>query len=537
MSAPEAIINICSGVRLDNRYEHSIYFADAGAQLEYFAGKVVHTFSAYSYLRKSWDIQVQATMEQARSWSYLYFRNGSGKYYFYFINQIEYINPNSVKLFLELDVVQTYLEEIKAGLLPSFIVRQHTTSDELGEHTVDEGLELGDFVINKTTDLQLYEKLCILVMTTFNPNYAEVENPVPAMSGVYNGVFSGLKVWAIPSSRWVDWGAQLDALSSAGFIDGIITMWMYPQSMVNLYDEESWDDEDTICKIVESCVGVDTFIDMSTEGKVDGYEPKNNKLFSYPFNFLYLSNNSGASATYRYERCDRGFGAFDFRVFGGVTPDAGVKIAPLNYNGAGLNFEEGLFLGDFPSCAWDADMFKLWLAQNRNQHQLTETAGTIGAIAGLGVMTGSIMSGNMMGTVGGLTTAYTSAMQVETLMAQKRDSAIQPNQARGTFSSSVNTTAGKQTFTAYRKTVDAEHARAIDDYLTMYGYKLNVVQKPNINARSAFTYVKTIGCQLQSTMCTEDVVKIENIFDKGVTFWQNGDRIADYSQTNTPKEV
>ena len=98
MSAPQSIISICSGVRLDNRYEHSIYFADATAQQEYFAGKVVQTFPAYSYLRKSWPLQVQATMEEARSWSYLYFRNGSGKVYYYFINQIEYKNDNTVEL-------------------------------------------------------------------------------------------------------------------------------------------------------------------------------------------------------------------------------------------------------------------------------------------------------------------------------------------------------------------------------------------------------------------------------------------------------
>lgn len=530
MSTPQATIYVCSGVRLDSRYEHSIYFASKSAQEEYFAGKVVKTFSAYSYLRKTWPLQVQASMEEAKTWSYLYFHNGTGKIYYYFINNVEYLNNGSIELTLELDVIQTYLFDFT--LLPSFIERQHTASDELGEHTIDEGLELGDFVVNKSADMQIYENLCIMVLSTFNPNYAETVNPVPALSGMYNGVFSGLKVWAVPSSRWGEWGAQLDKLSEAGFIDGIVAMWMYPQNMVKLGGENNWSD-DVLCKIVDQCeTGVGS-VSMATEGKVDGYAPKNNKLFSYPFNFLYVTNNAGASAVYRYERC-KNFGAFNFNTYGAVSPDAGLKIAPTDYNGAAVNFDEGLHLGDFPSCAWNADMYKLWLAQNRNQHALTEKTATVSAVAGMGAMIGGIMTGNVMGAVGGGATAYGAGMQIAGLMAQKRDAAIQPGQARGSFSTSLNTSAGKQTFSVYRKTVDAEHARAIDDYFTMYGYRLNRVQTPNIHARPAFTYVKTVGCNMQGNLCNADLNRIQSIFDKGLTFWVNGDKVADYSQDNTP---
>ena len=132
MSTPQSTIYICSGVRLDNRYEHSIYFTSSTAQQEFFAGKVVKTFSAYSYLRKSWPLQVQATMEEAKTWSYLYFYNGTGqKVYYYFITGVEYKNENTVELSLELDVIQTYMKEIRSGLLPCYVERQHTESDEI----------------------------------------------------------------------------------------------------------------------------------------------------------------------------------------------------------------------------------------------------------------------------------------------------------------------------------------------------------------------------------------------------------------------
>ena len=88
MSTPATNIYLCSGVPLNNRYDHTLYFANAAAQLTYFSGKVVRTLNDYSYVRKSWKLKVAATMEAARVWSYLYFQNGTGKRYFYFIKQI-----------------------------------------------------------------------------------------------------------------------------------------------------------------------------------------------------------------------------------------------------------------------------------------------------------------------------------------------------------------------------------------------------------------------------------------------------------------
>ena len=538
MSTPQSNIYICSGVRLDSRYEHSIYFASREAQEEYFAGKVVKTFPAYSYLRKTWPLQVQATMEQAKTWSYLYFRNGTGKTYYYFINQVEYKNDNMVELSLELDVIQTYLFDFT--LLDCFVERQHTVTDGIGEHTLDEGLDVGELRDTLAENWVDMSEMCILILSTINPNYTEVTKPVQAMGGMYDNVFSGLSVWAVDSEKAGDLTQQLDDLTTKGFIDGIIAMWMYPKNCIVLGGENTWEDE-VLCKVVKSCDYPQQTFDYSrAEETVGGYLPKNKKLLSYPFRFLYVTNNQGGSAVYRFER----FATPEeptFRVKGSISPDATIKMFPDNYNGtdgvqggAPGNYDQGLALTNYPSCAWDADVYKLWLAQNQNQMQ--HSLGTAGlAIAG-GAVTAvaSLAMGNIAGAVGGAGAVIGGAQQIGALMAQKADMSIQPPQSRGAFSSNVNIVAKMHTFTFMTKCIDAEHARSIDDYFTMYGYRLNRVQKPNIHARPAFTYVKTVGCHIQGAMCTEDVTKVESIFDRGVTFWTNGDRVADYSQNNTP---
>jgi hypothetical protein len=173
----------------------------------------------------------------------------------------------------------------------------------------------------------------------------------------------------------------------------------------------------------------------------------------------------------------------------------------------------------------------MWLAQS--QH----TRGTSAAINALkvggGLAAALLTAGTGVGVAAGLGVAASGALDIANQIGQNKDKELEPPQAKGTFSTSVNITNNMHSFTLYERCVGAERARIIDDYFTMYGYKLNRVQTPNINARPAFTYIKTVGCHIRGDMCNEDTVKVEAIFDHGITFWKNGDKVADYSQNNT----
>lgn len=533
MSTPQSVIYICSGVRINSRYEHSIYFASAGAQQEYFAGKVVKTLSAYSYLRKSWPLKVEATMEQAKTWNYLFFRNTStGKLYYYFINTVEYVNDGTVELGLELDVIQTYLFDFQ--LLPSFVERQHTTTDSIGEFAVDEGLDLGEYVNNGVYHFNLTD-LCIMVMCTINPNSTTAAAAeVHALPYMYNRVFSGVKFWAVNSADWVKWGQQLDKLDELGVSESIVAMWMYPKSLVVLGGEDTWTNGE-IAHVVERAYGLTDggySTPITRPANLNYYVPKNNKLFGYPYNFIYATNNQGGSAVYKYEYFTLSETP-GFRLTGSLGPDGGVRLVPVDYKLRGeANYDEGLTLNNFPTCAWDSDTYKLWLAQNQNT--LNHSATTAGLKVAAGIATGlaGLFTGGVMAAGAGVGMAASGGLQIGQQLAQKKDMDIAPPQSRGSFSTSVNITNNKHTFSLYQRSITYEAARIIDDYFTMYGYKLNRVQTPNINARPAFTYVKTIGCHIKGNMCNEDTVKVEAIFDNGITFWKNGDKVADYSQNN-----
>ena len=80
---------------------------------------------------------------------------------------------------------------------------------------------------------------------------------------------------------------------------------MYPMELVKLGGEATWNDTD-IALPVEKALGLEeTLFDYSITKQletIDGYKPKNNKLFCYPYNFVYCTNNEGVHAVYRYER-------------------------------------------------------------------------------------------------------------------------------------------------------------------------------------------------------------------------------------------
>lgn len=540
MSAPQSTVYVCSGVRLDARQVNSIYFGSRAEQEAYFAGKVKATFLACTYLRKTWPLQLSATMEEAKTWNYLYFQNGSGKVYYYFINQIEYKNDSCIILHLELDVLQTYLFDFT--LLPSFIERQHTITDEVGDNTIEEGLDVGELTNNAVQHFGNY-RLCIMVMCSINPNSTTKEAAgQSALPYMYNGVFSGVKIWAIHPDKWQAWGRQLDKLDELGVTDSILAMWMYPMAMVTLASEADWMDTD-IAVPVEAAESEDTSLIAwgldKPNGTVNGYAPKNRKLLCYPYCFVYATDNQGGSAVYRYERFRDEYPTFV--MSGSLSPDGGMHMTPQNYNGVAKNYNEGMTLTGYPSCAWDSDTYKLWLAQNQSQHTKNLMSSGVKMLAGAALVIGGAAAtatgaGAAIG-VGGIASGATMAASgfgdVLGHLAQKHDRDIEPPQSKGNFSSSVNITNDEHCFTFYHKSCTAETAKTIDDFFTMFGYKINRVQKPNINARPAFTYVKTKGCNLQGNMCNEDILKVCAIFDNGITWWKDGNKIGDYSQNNT----
>ena len=540
MSTPQSQIYICSGVRLDNRYQHTIEFDSLSDQKEYFAEKVVKTFSAYSYYRNKWSLKVEATMAQASTWNYCYIVSpGESRYRYYFINSIKYISDSTVELELELDVMQTYYAMY--SLLPCFVERTHVTDDTPGANTVPEGLEMGSYYNYHQFDMEWPKDMGILVLSAVDllsgPWEGRPELVQMAPATELSGVYSGLSVYAYDKPTTLT--TRLKDLELTGKIDGVVAIWMYPKILVTLKNK-TWDtignDGAIVSGVINDTTNLGTgathyrFLD---EKIFQGYTPKNKKLYTHPYNLRYCTNNAGEKAEFTFENWT---GDPEFSIFGAIGPDATVRLAPVKYNSSGsqVNYDEGINLGNFPHCAWNSDTYKVWLAQNYNQLAHSTQSAAVSGLVGAGTLIAGIATMNPALIGAGALATYNGYNQITGIMAQKEDAQAQPPQAKGNHSTTVNVTAKRQTFSLYWKCIRKEYAQQLDDFFTLYGYRINRVIEPNLKARKAFTFVKTVGCKIAGGMIqTEDVVKIQSIFDAGVTLWRNPHRVGDYTQDNS----
>lgn len=544
MAIPETTIRIFANVPLTNRYDHTYWFASKAEQSAFFANLPADAvYTKYAFRRLTWDLKVEAELDRATRWSYLTFRNHEdGKDYYYFITGVEYVAERTVKLSLEMDVIQTYLKTV--DIKPSYVERMHTRTDSIGEHTVDEGLDTGELTNAHIYNLDDIKDMACLILSTVDLTGLNTSDPADdtywaTYARVYDGVYSGLRVYAIADiDRMEDVLRNLDSNGKAG---AIVAMWMYPKAMLNhLGHVSSWDDS----KINEPyganliSFSLANFDNYRTD-LFEGYLPKNNKLFTYPYNFLYATNNAGDTAMYRYEWMKLQNNAYWFYARGALSPDATVKMYPSPYRGVPDNYDEGLATANYPSCAWDSDTFTVWLAQNQHSQNAAYWGAVIQGASSIGNAIGSMAtldpSTMMAGANQAVNGAVSAALQVQSQIAQRRDMAVQPPQSKGNFSSNVNIAGGRHTFTFYYKTLRREYARMIDDYFTMFGYRINRLEKVNLRNRQYFTYIKTIGLNLGvASMDNTAKAKWTAIFEKGITFWADPNHFLDYTVENTP---
>ena len=109
-----------------------------------------------------------------------------------------------------------------------------------------------------------------------------------------------------------------------------------------------------------------------------------------------------------------------------------------------------------------------------------------------------------------------------------------PNSATGLASGGDINVAGDQAgFFFYRYSIKREFAKIIDDYFSMYGYKVNSLEVPNLNTRINWNYLKVLDPNIEGNEIPEKDLNIyRQMLTNGITFWHNPNTFRDYSQNN-----
>lgn len=502
--APNTNIRVLKDVPLDNTYRNTILFTSATNQLNYFLSKQKYAFNNQTYQRVNNGVMtLNRSADDLYDCNYVMFQNPSygNKWFYAFILSVEYVGNTTAEIRFEIDIMQTWHFDYSVNM--SFVEREMSVTDKPGDNLVPENLELGEYIYKDLGLSSLFTLYQIVIAATFD------EDMEDATGGMYGGVYSGLHYNTF--STWQSASSFIADATEQNKADGIVSIFMLPVAFTADYQAT-----------IPEAFTIERDKHLSD---IDGYIPKNNKLFTAPYNMLYVTNNEGGAANYPFEyfstdKCT-------FKVSGAMCCTPECMIYPVSYKGVQNNYNEKLTIGNFPQCAFTVDTFKAWVAQNQNRIAYDAAIGIAQTVGGGLTMyaTGGLAGGGM--AMGGFE-------KVAGLVATASDKSTLPPQAKGGGGSIINMAnqiKGFQFFYAY---IRAEFAQIIDNYFNTYGYATHRVKIPNRTIRPHWNYVKTQNVSLTGSVPADDMARLRQIYDNGVTFWRNGNEVGDYSLDNRP---
>ena len=517
-------------VPLEDDMKNTLYFANASAQQSYFNSQIGKTYLNVSYQSNTRTFRCPEMYDNVRQYNYIMWQNTaySNKWYYAFIKKLTYVNEGYTDVEYEIDALQTYMFDIT--IKPSFVEREHTNNDTVGNNTLPENLELGEYVKNSNGGMEQIGSTTIWYAMGVSDLVGTVSRPV---GGIINSLPNGLYYILTDnignlqgiSKRYDELGKQTAIYTMFSFPKEILTVGSY-----DYYQSASWRIETNgqtwtyNIYVPTVSIGVSKLVDSYNIGVPSGiaktYVPRNNKLKTFPYRYFNITNNNGTTVTYHYEDFN---GAPNFRQEGVFCVGCSTKLFPTNYKGMNsddLTYEYGITGGKYPTISWNSDSYTNWLTQNAVNVGLG-VANTV-VNAGVGLATGNVV-GAGMSFLGGVSSAV-SEMYKASLM---------PDQARGdTNVGDINFSKNKVRYTVYHLSIKETYARIIDDYFDLFGYKTNRLKVPNVAHRQNWWYTKTVNANITGNVPNDEMNKIKQAYDNGLTFWRNPANFLNYSVSN-----
>lgn len=561
---PNSTLLLCKDIPFNNNYEATLWFDDTVAQFDYFRKKSYKTYEKLSYIRPAGQasgyIDVKELADNLYSTNYMCFRNTNfgSKWFYAFVNQVEYINNKTTRLWFEIDVLQTWAFDY--SLNACFVEREHVANDVIGGHIVDEGLELGEYVYKDFGTVKGFDgEYSILVVTAFESVTATPDGFQREIGegGIYGGVYSGLQYKFFDDADTLN--AWLVTVTAANYSEGIMSIFMIPKAFLT---EKATANPKTVTQVYQKAAWQTPF-EYKLGDTVTEIKPKNNKLYSYPYNVLCITDQNGNIANYRCEYFASPSMEFDVTVAVSGSPEA--QIVPKNYkNIDGANYMERMTMANFPMCAYTTDAYRAYVAQNAIPSKVAAGVGSVSSGVS-GAAKKAISSWGEQGGIKGKLANFASGLvdkaseylsnnpdvknvvqgagilgaqhifpEISNIVAQQYQASTLPPQAHGSQTSIINMATGTQGFRCYRAHIHPTYIKIIDDYFTKYGYAIRRVKKPNTHVRENWTYTKTVGCTLTGSMPAEDERLISQIYDKGITFFTNENAIKNQDTLDNP---
>ena len=534
---------LAKDIKLDKNYKNIMDYTES-QMVTLLQSKAVRTFSNCSFIRQGENaILVEIPYGDALKANYIGLQNPdySNKWFFGFIDEVEYVSDKTTRINYTIDECATWFDYWNPR--KCFVVREHTNDDTFGSNTIPEGIETGEFIRSLNgSDYNYRGEFWLAFQVT--ELISNMDDAGIGTHRLYNGIYNGLYIVLVDNYTTAD--LLVSAYDDAGKSESIISCFYIPKDLVTSYITNSGCVlHNTTTTIYFPRPSASTAnlpaVSVNRPTNLDGYVPRNNKLFTGEFCYLLVSNNAGSDAIYRFEdwrdlQTGVSLNAASFSGYGSLSQGCSIRLVPdpyykatpgtPSYSSIKSVDKYGLTAGKLPICSWNSDYYTNWCTQNAVNIGLNNINTAVGTISSLAQ--GDIIGG-AMSLINGIGQNVAKQYQADMV----------PNQAKGNTNTGDYSFSHNLQFTLTAMTVRAEYAKIIDDWFDLFGYKTSRLKIPNQTGRQYWNFVQI--AEGESIGFTTDTISvpsasmdiINTAYQRGVTIWHNHDNIGDYSLNNT----
>lgn len=224
MFTPTTNLRLLS-VPLESDYSNTLWFPNVEVQTTYFTGKIVKTFDDFNYIKKDNTIVVAEEIDKLYNCNYIMYRNAnfSTRWFYAFINRMEWASNSSTRLYVSTDVIQTWFFDIT--YYQSYVDRCHSDTDVAGDNIVPEDFttgEAGGYQVAGSYDVTP-DGIAVFATST----YSGESKTGSVNSGIYSGA-QNLVDFHIDNPGV---GTILDSYVKNGTATAVIRLQQYPYNL------------------------------------------------------------------------------------------------------------------------------------------------------------------------------------------------------------------------------------------------------------------------------------------------------------------
>lgn len=512
-------IILAKGIKMDKNYDNVLDYETSDLlELLQSSSHLVASASNYSFIRKTGKISTGFTYSQCLQSNYIAFQNTdyNNKWFFAWIDDIEYKGEKCTEISYTIDAWSTFYGDWTKTA--TMVLREHTADDTIGANIQPENVNFGAYrtILSFNAGVSNGRYGVGFLVSDYPTGDAPLDYIATMQGGVFNGLSGGF-YRGNTDTETLDLAVDLIKLYNNNTRENAIQAVFTVPSIFFDTNQEMVDN------------GIYTR-DYSIRLPIDNAvfsELENNKLLTFPYTKLEVTDNNGNTLEFAFEYFDNNIATFTLK--GRRSPLVELCLYPDNYKGETANYDNQLYMSGFPTCAFATDYFKSWYMNNYQSIEnslLTSTMGsTIGAVT-------SLATGNPIGAINGSVSLLGKVMEATTAI---NVATLQPNPVRGAYSSgNINMCENnKMDFKFNVKTLMAEDMSKIDDYFKMFGYATNKIKIPNFNSRENFNYIQIAGNIGYGEVPSSYMEIINNACNKGLTIWHNHSDLGNYSVSNT----